>query len=89
MTEPGDDLQLSYRAALDELDEILEQLEASTVDVDVLAARVARGAELVGFCRSKLRTVRRDVEAVVDELVGAPSLEHDAAADGAEDNRSR
>ncbi len=67
---------LSYAEALAELDDILAELESSAVDVDVLAERVARGAVLVRFCRSRLHTVRADVEAVVDGLL-------DGGADGA------
>ncbi|MCP3990876.1 MAG: exodeoxyribonuclease VII small subunit [Actinomycetia bacterium] len=68
------ELDLSYTDALEELDDILAQLESSTVDVDVLADRVARGAVLVRYCRQRLRVVRTDVEAVVDDL-----LDDDAA----------
>ncbi len=72
--QPKDDLDLSYTDALEELDDILAQLESTTVDVDVLAERVARGAVLVRYCRQRLRVVRTDVEAVVDDL-----LDDDAA----------
>lgn len=73
MTERGDDLDLglTYAEALAELDEILDQLDATTVDVDLLADRVARGAVLVRYCRQRLRVVRHDVEAVVDDLLDA------------------
>ena len=76
MTAPGDDveLDLTYAEALDELDGILSELEASTVDVDVLAERVARGAVLVRYCRQRLRIVRSDVEAVVETML-EPAVE--------------
>ena len=64
-----DALDLSYADALDELDDILAHLESSAVDVDVLAERVARGAVLVRYCRQRLRVVRADVDAVVDDLL--------------------
>ncbi|MEM7338846.1 MAG: exodeoxyribonuclease VII small subunit [Actinomycetota bacterium] len=60
---------LGYAAALSELDAILDELESSTVDVDTLAARVARGAELVRYCRNRLEVVRAEVDAVVTELL--------------------
>ncbi|MGF1600227.1 MAG: exodeoxyribonuclease VII small subunit [Acidimicrobiales bacterium] len=70
MTDDGTaELDLSYADALDELDEILAELESSAVDVDVLAERVARAAQLVGHCRRRLRQVRSDVNLVVDELL--------------------
>jgi exodeoxyribonuclease VII small subunit len=63
---------LSYAEAVDELEEILAQLESSVIDVDLLAERVARGAALVRFCRNRLRSVRVEVDAVVDELISEP-----------------
>jgi exodeoxyribonuclease VII small subunit len=71
---------LSYRDALEELDEILAHLESTAVDVDVLAERVERGATLIRFCRQRLRVVRADVDAAID-LLAEPDP---AAADGAE-----
>jgi len=75
MTAQGDEIELdlTYAEALDELDGILSELEASTVDVDVLADRVARGAVLVRFCRERLQVVRTDVEAVVETLLDTSS----------------
>jgi exodeoxyribonuclease VII small subunit len=73
MSDPRtDELGLSYAEALAELDDILAQLESATIDVDVLADRVARGAVLVRFCRQRLQVVRLDVDAVVDELLDEP-----------------
>lgn len=69
MTDQPEDLGLTYAEALAELDEILGQLESSTVDVDVLAERVARGARLVRFCRQRLQIVRVDVDTVVEQLL--------------------
>lgn len=66
----SDELGVSYADALDELEEILTNLESAAVDVDVLADRVARGAELVRFCRDRLRSVRVEVDRVVDDLLG-------------------
>jgi exodeoxyribonuclease VII small subunit len=63
------ELDLTYAEALDELDGILAELEATTVDVDVLADRVARGAVLVRYCRQRLQVVQSDVEQVVETLL--------------------
>ena len=64
----GDDT-LTYGEALDELEGLLDELEGADVDVDVLAARVARGVELIRFCRARLEVVTGDVDAVVAELI--------------------
>jgi exodeoxyribonuclease VII small subunit len=58
----------SYAAAMDELEHILEEIEADDVDVDLLTERVARAAELIRWCRRRITATRADVERVVAEL---------------------
>jgi exodeoxyribonuclease VII small subunit len=59
-----------YADALAELESILASLEGDAVDVDVLAVKVRRAAELVRICRARLATARIEVESVVAELDG-------------------
>lgn len=63
-TTPG------YAAALGELDEILRELEGSDVDVDHLAERVARAAELIALCREKITNAQVRIEQVTADLDG-------------------
>ena len=58
----------SYAAAMDELERILQEIEADDVDVDVLTERVTRAAELIRWCRERITTTRVEVERVVAEL---------------------
>lgn len=67
MTEPA---APGYAAALAELESILADLERADVDVDVLAAQVARAAELIGFCRDRIGNARLQIEQVVAGLDG-------------------
>ena len=64
----GAGIAAGYGAALAELEAILGQLERTDVDVDVLAAQVARAAELIGFCRDRIGNARLQIEQVVAEL---------------------
>jgi exodeoxyribonuclease VII small subunit len=66
-TEPA---ASGYAAALTELETILAELERPDVDVDVLAAQVARAAELIGFCRDRIGNARLQIEQVVANLDG-------------------
>ncbi len=66
----GSGSPLPYGDAVQELELILAELEASTVDVDHLAERVRRAAELVRYCRQRLDVVRSDVAEVVEDLEG-------------------
>ena len=60
--------QIGYADAVRELEEILGEIEDDAVDVDVLAARVKRAAELLRVCRARITAAKVEVEAVVAEL---------------------
>ncbi len=60
-----DNDQTGYTEALQELQAILTELEGETVDVDVLAVRVARADELLTLCRERLEAASVQVEKVV------------------------
>lgn len=60
---------LRYGEALEELEELLDELEDADIDVDRLAERVARGVQLVRFCRERLAVVTADVDQVVADLL--------------------
>lgn len=57
-----------YAAALAELEHILVELDRADVDVDVLASRVRRAAELITFCRDRIGSARLQIEQVVGDL---------------------
>jgi exodeoxyribonuclease VII small subunit len=57
-----------YAESLRELEEILAEIEADDVDIDVLATKVSRAAELLEICRQRIDGARLQVERVVDGL---------------------
>ena len=67
--------EISYRDALTELEGILAAIEEEQVDVDDLAIKVKRSAELIRLCRSRIEAATIAVEAIVDEL--EPGAEND------------
>lgn len=68
-TKPAEALR--YGDALAELEAILLELEGDNVDVDELATRVRRGAELIDLCRDRIANTRFDVQQVIDALGAA------------------
>lgn len=76
--EPPDDDAIGYAEALSELDSILRELESSDVDVDRLADRVARAADLIALCRRRIDDARLRIDEVIADLDGGP----DATGDG-------
>jgi exodeoxyribonuclease VII small subunit len=65
----------AYADALRELDTILRELEGSDVDVDHLAERVARAAELINVCRDKITTAELKIRQVTADLDAAADVE--------------
>ena len=68
-TEPD----IGYGEALAELEGILDEIEDDAVDVDVLAARVKRAAELLRVCRDRIASARVEVTQIVADLEPAAS----------------
>jgi len=60
--------ELSYREALTELEEILAAIEEEQVDVDDLALKVRRSADLIRLCRSRIEAATIAVEEIVEEM---------------------
>ncbi|MBL0349778.1 MAG: exodeoxyribonuclease VII small subunit [Elusimicrobia bacterium] len=65
----------SYTASFEEIQKILAALEQGDVDVDVLSDNVKRAAELIEFCRKRLRETELQVKKVMEKF------EEDAAED--------
>ncbi|MGH8997108.1 MAG: hypothetical protein ACRDYB_13950 [Acidimicrobiales bacterium] len=66
--------ELSYSAAGQELDGIIEEFEAGVIDVDRLVERLQRATEIVDELDRRLRRTRMQVEELVPRLeaIGRP-----------------
>ncbi|MDH3754922.1 MAG: exodeoxyribonuclease VII small subunit [Acidimicrobiia bacterium] len=68
MTDAETDEPLGYASAMAELEQLLVDLEDDEIDVDLLATRVGRAAELIRFCRSRIDNAQLEVEQIVADL---------------------
>ena len=59
---------LSFRAAMDELEGILERIEGEEIDIDRLAEELRRAAQLLDLCRGKIRKAEVEVTQIVQSL---------------------
>jgi exodeoxyribonuclease VII small subunit len=66
--------ELTYSAAGEELDRIIEEFEAGVIDVDRLVERLERATEIVDELDRRLRRTRMQVEELVPRLerIGQP-----------------
>jgi exodeoxyribonuclease VII small subunit len=60
--------EIGYQDALQELEGILSAIEEEQVDVDDLAVKVKRSAELIRLCRARIEAASIAVEAIVEDL---------------------
>jgi len=56
----------SYEEALAELERLVAAMEAGKMPLDRLLESYRRGAELLGFCRSRLEAVEQQVKVLED-----------------------
>jgi len=59
---------IRWADAISELEAILTKLDDDALDVDVLAAQVARAAELISLCRDRIASTRLEVERIVGDI---------------------
>ncbi len=57
---------VSYEEALSELDRLVAAMEGGQMPLDRLLESYKRGAELLGFCRSRLEAVEQQVKVLED-----------------------
>jgi exodeoxyribonuclease VII small subunit len=78
MTEsdhPQNTAEPSFRAAMDELEGILERIEGEEIDIDALAEELRRAAQLLDLCRGKIRKAEVEVTQIVQSLEQAADEE--------------
>ena len=67
-TAPATPEPPSFRAAMDELEGILERIEGEEIDIDRLAEELRRAAFLLDLCRGKIRKAEVEVTQIVQSL---------------------
>ena len=56
----------NYEQAMEELKSIVAELQQEAISVDDLADKARRAAELIRFCREKLRSVETDLKGLFE-----------------------
>ena len=59
--------EITYPAALAELEEILRSIESRSADIDTLSTKVTRATELIKICRTRLLKVESEVKEILSE----------------------
>lgn len=59
--------EITYKAAITEIETILGRIEEGELDVDELTVNVKRVTELLNICREKLRKTESEVNKILKE----------------------
>jgi len=60
--------KMTYTAAFEELQQIVNEIETGEISVDLLSEKVKRAAYLIKLCKEKLTTTEADVTQILKEL---------------------
>ncbi len=52
----------SYESALEELEQLVQQLDSGQLPLDQLLSRYQRGAQLLAYCRARLTAVEEQIK---------------------------
>lgn len=59
--------EITYKAAVEEIEEILEKIEEGELDVDELTTNVKRVTELLKICKNKLQRTENEVTKILED----------------------
>ncbi len=68
MTEKKTDNKPGFNKAIEELENILEQIESGELDVDELSGKVKRASELLRLCQDKLRDTEEEIDKIINDM---------------------
>lgn len=63
-----EEIKLSYKEAMAEIESIVAKLEDNKLDVDELSEKVKRVSQLIAFCKSKLHDTEEEVENILKSM---------------------
>lgn len=86
----GDEAEIGFEAAVDELERIVEELERGRPDLGTALARYERGVKLLGHCQGLLDSAGRSVALLtgVDEAGRPITAPFDASATSTDPRKS-
>ena len=59
---------MNYTEAYEELQQLVQYMESGQINVDELALKVKRAAELIKICKVKLHETEADVQKILKDL---------------------
>ena len=59
---------ITYKEAISEIEEILNQIENDELDIDILSEKVKQVSSLIKICKNKLHQTEEEVQKILDDI---------------------
>jgi len=59
---------ISYNEAIDEIQQILQEIESEKIDIDLLSIKVKKATELIALCKQKLKKADEEIENLMKSI---------------------
>ncbi len=59
---------MNYQEAIEELENIVQEIENETIGMDELSAKVKKASELISFCRKTLKSTETEVQNILKDI---------------------
>lgn len=66
--------QISYKSAMEELQQILQSIENSNTDIDLLSQKLRRAGKLIALCKQKLSKIEVDTNKLIADMESGTKL---------------
>jgi len=60
--------KLTYQKAIEELEEILENIQEDKVDLDELISQLKKAYELIDFCKNRIKQTEMKIKEINDKF---------------------
>jgi exodeoxyribonuclease VII small subunit len=60
-------MTLTYNEAFQKLSKLVDEIEDDKIQLDTLAGKVKQAKELIDYCETRLRSIDKEVEAVLSD----------------------
>ena len=59
--------QLSYEQAMNQLEQLTDQIQNDQVSIDDMETQLQKAAELIAYCRGRLRSTENSIDSLFGE----------------------
>lgn len=60
--------EFSYEKSINEIEEIIDEIENGTIDIDELSKKVKRATSLIKKCQNKLTGTQKEIDELLETM---------------------